>query len=172
MEWKPDVGYEDGLIWIPKERAHLRQIKAALTFIYGNADYRNTKKFSLYRERKDHIGIPRHFLNRDSLASMGMEMVDLQPQGYEEIDIYSSIQPDALQPGKTMQSDAITAALSKGDGIVSLACGNGKTLVGLHIWAQLRVPLVVMADNTSILDQSGCAIVIEGRNPEDPHRLN
>ncbi|NMC34659.1 MAG: DEAD/DEAH box helicase family protein [Veillonellaceae bacterium] len=150
---------ENGLIWLPKEHFAVQQIRSALTFEYGSSTYNALKTFYLFRDRKDHIGVPRHFLSRSSLkatiAKLGLGYKDLRPafpDGYERLDIESVVELDKLDPSLTVQSDAVKS-LIQDDGILSLACGIGKTPVALHIWAQHRVPLVVLADNTSILEQ-------------------
>jgi len=153
MSWDENTAYENGMIWLPKSGFSVRQLKGALTFVYGSADYNSARAFYLYKERKDHIGVPRHFLKRDTITGMGVPIVDLRPERYDEVDIYSSIQLDKLRPEETIQTDAVEAAFRAEDGIISLACGNGKTLIGLHIWAHHRVPIVIMADNTSLLEQ-------------------
>jgi len=132
MTWDETKAYEDGMIWLPKSRFNVKGLKAALTFIYGNSEYNSLKGFHSYVEQAHHLGVPRHFLERETIRSMGVELVDLRPEKYEEIDIYSKVQLDKLRPELSIQTDAVEAALKADDGIVSLACVTGDTLININ----------------------------------------
>lgn len=164
-EWDPDKAYNEGLLYLPKNRFiqirakdgkviddKLRTLKKLLTFVYGSSDYNTEEKFVLYRETKHHIGVPRHYFLRATLDNLNLDVVDLCPSKYEEVDVYSQIELDRLRSDQ-VQHEAVATLAASGDGILCLACGMGKTPTTLHLWAQKRVPLVVINDNSAILEQ-------------------
>jgi superfamily II DNA or RNA helicase len=59
-----------------------------------------------------------------------------------------------LQPtGKSLQREALHALLSTRGGILQLACGKGKTVIFLDYAARLKVPTLIVIDNTQLLEQ-------------------
>lgn len=156
MDWDPNTIYENGLVWIPKARlVSLEQIRSALTYTYGDSKYSALKGFRNFTERKEFIGIPRHFLKRETLLRLGIPIIDLRPKEFERIDVDSRIILDKIHPELDVQKDSIERLQGSltGDGIISLACGLGKTPTALHYWTTLKCPLLVICDNTSILEQ-------------------
>lgn len=151
-----DTVYENGLVWLPKKHFSEAGLKAALTFDYGSPTYgEGVTTFEVYQETPTHVGVPRHFLTRASLerflSSKNLKYEDNRPKVFDKLDIRSKVILDKLDASLTVQRDAVGALTD--DGILSLACGIGKTPVALHHWAtNFRTPLVVLADNTSILE--------------------
>jgi superfamily II DNA or RNA helicase len=60
---------------------------------------------------------------------------------------------DAKEPSKDYQSRGAAALLGTHDGILSLRCGAGKTVVGLHAAAQLGVPILIAVDDKGLAKQ-------------------
>lgn len=124
--------YETGLIWLPKTRFNVKGLKAALSFTYGSSEYKSLRAFRTYVDGEKHLGVPRHFLDRKTIRKMGVEIVDRRPLKFDEVDVYSKIELDRLRPDRTLQSDAVNAAETNEDGIISLACVTGDTVININ----------------------------------------
>ncbi len=152
----PAKGYLDTLLWVPKSQVRVEGVKTALTFTTVDRDSVNT--FALWKETKDHLLLPREFWGPEM---WDFPVVDCRVHSFPFVDVTSRVKldhlPDAhgvLQPtGKTVQHEALHALLGARGGILQLACGKGKTVIFLHFLAQVKVPTLIVIDNTQLLGQ-------------------
>lgn len=152
---RPDVGYLDGNLWVPKSSVNVEGIKTALTFT--TFDRQNIRSFELWRETAHHLLLPREFWNPEELD---FPVIDCRPRRFEHVDIRSNIQLDHLPvngvltpTGKTVQREALQSLLAARGGILQLACGKGKTIIFLEFVARVQVPTLIVIDNTQLLAQ-------------------
>jgi superfamily II DNA or RNA helicase len=152
---KPDTGYLDGSLWVPKKFVNVEGTKNALTFQFTDRD--KLTLLTLYRETQDHLLLPREFWGPQDYT---FPVVDCRPQRYERVNITSRIKLDhrleagqLLPTGRSMQQEAMRALLEARGGLLQLACGNGKTCVALDFAARRQFPTLVIVDTTELLRQ-------------------
>ena len=153
---RPDVGYLDCLLWVPKSKVNVEGIKMALTFTV--VDRTSLSKFELWKETAHHLLLPREFWDA---AEMDFPVIDCRVKQFQHVQITSHIKldhlpdvNDVLQPtGRTTQLEALQALLGARGGILQLACGKGKTIIFLEYIARVQVPTLIVIDNTQLLEQ-------------------
>jgi superfamily II DNA or RNA helicase len=133
-----------------KEISNLDALKARLTvkpyipkvFV----DPRYVQKYPVYLEAVENFYVPKHF-------------------GIQEFGPYKSSTRDVAQTHETFwefqgelrdtQVDVVNSYLKPEprDGLICLHTGGGKTVCGLYIASQLRVPTLILVHNTFLRDQ-------------------
>lgn len=155
----PDKGYIDTWLWVPKEHVNVEGTKNALSFSFPDSySEEKVRYLYLWRETPDHLLVPRAFWATKDLP---YEVVDCRPRSYVQTDVTSRIvldhRPDehgVLQPtGDNIQEQALNAMLLSSGGILQLACGKGKTVVFLELAARMKVPTLIIVDNTHLMSQ-------------------
>ena len=151
-----DKAYVDSWLWVPKEYVNVDGTKRSLTFLIAEPGG-GARELRLWKETVDHLLVPRALWRTTELP---YPVVDCRPQHYAEIDFKSNIRLDHLpgvggliSTGQDLQQRALNALIDNPGGILQLACGKGKTVVFLELVAQLRVPTLVIIDNTQLLEQ-------------------
>jgi hypothetical protein len=154
---KADRAYLDTNLSIPKQVVNVEGVKSALTFTYFEGADREERKLPLYKETLHHIEVPRAFW---APGSFGFKIVDLRPTSYRKTKVSSKIQLDHTQrggklvpTGETKQREASSALLASHGGTLQLGCGGGKTVIALHVIAQLNVPAIIIVDTTQLILQ-------------------
>jgi superfamily II DNA or RNA helicase len=152
---RPDLGYLDTLLWVPKQFINVEGTKRALTYEFF--DRQDVNILTLYRETKDHLLLPREFWRPEEYA---FPVIDCRPARYTRVDIRSKVKLDhrvengQLVPnGETIQQEAMNALLSSRGGVLQLRCGGGKTVVALDFAARRGVPLLIILDTTELIRQ-------------------
>lgn len=109
-------------------------------------DPRFVTKYEVYKESKDFMYVPKHF-------------------GIGEFGMYNSSDRDVLQTHSSFwdfkgslrdtQVEVVNSFLKPEphDGLICLHTGGGKTVCGLYIASQLKVPTLVLVHNTFLRDQ-------------------
>jgi len=136
---------------IPKNTIHdLKTLKARLTvkpyipkvFV----DPRFVAKYPIYKESENFMYVPKHF-------------------GIAEFGMYSSSDRDVQQTNsihwqfkgelRDTQIEVVNTYLKPEprDGLICLQTGGGKTVCGLYIASQLKLPTLVLVHNTFLRDQ-------------------
>jgi Type III restriction enzyme, res subunit len=154
---KPDVGYLDSCLWVPKTMVNVDGTKNALTYEFF--DRKQVNILTLYKETEHHLLLPREFWKPEEY---NFPVIDCRPQRYPRVTIRSKVKLDhrlengQLVPnGKTVQQEAMRALLSSRGGVLQLSCGGGKTVVALDFAARRGVPLLVILDTTELIRQWG-----------------
>jgi superfamily II DNA or RNA helicase len=144
----PDKGYLDSLFWIPKSQVNVDGAKAALSFQFF--EDRTTRHLFLWKETPSHLLVPREFWDP---KDCDFPTVDCRPRSYTPTNVTSRITLDFKDPSKTTQRDALAALLDARGGILQLGCGKGKTVIFLELIARMRVPTLIVVDNTQLMQQ-------------------
>ena len=152
---RPDTGYLDSVLWVPKTFVNVEGTKRALTFQFF--EKQKVILLSLYKETEHHILVPREFWNPQDFT---FPVIDCRPRRYEHVEIHSRIQLDHLEEngkliptGKTVQREAMNALLQSRGGILQLACGVGKTVIALDYLAYRKMPALIIVDTTQLMKQ-------------------
>lgn len=152
---RPDTGYLDANLWVPKGACQVEGVKRALTFQFF--DQQKVTLLTLWRETEHHIVVPREFWDPKDFA---FPVVDLRPRQFAKVDIRSKVQLDHLfedgklsPSGKTVQRDAMALLLKARGGVLQLACGLGKTVVALDYIARRGVPAIIILDTSELMRQ-------------------
>lgn len=153
---RPDTGYVDCNLWVPKSAVNFEGVQRALTFqIFERG---TPSLLTLWRETANHIIVPREFW---SPTDFTFPVIDCRQQQFPHVDIRSRIKLDhrrredgsVVPTGRTVQREAMDAlALSRG-GILQIACGVGKTVIGLEHIARRQVPGLIIVDTTQLMQQ-------------------
>lgn len=145
----PEAAYLDTHLWLPKKYWSDQQLKQALQYYLPR-----TNEFMLaYEESAYHFRVPRNFLSWGSFEEMPYPVYDTRYTKFPRVTINSKVQLDAREPSKTYQREAVDALLKTYDGILTLRCGAGKTVVALHAAAQLGVPILVIVSDKGLAKQ-------------------
>lgn len=152
---KPDTGYLDCNLWVPKAAVNVDGVKNALTF---QITERNSISFlAMWKETAHHLIVPREFWDPKDFS---FPVVDCRPRSFPETHIKSKVRLDhrfeggrLLPTGKTAQRDAMVDLERSRGGILQLACGIGKTVVALDFIARRRMPAIIIVDTTQLLKQ-------------------
>ena len=103
-------------------------------------------RYTIYQEDSDYLYIPKHY-------------------GIQNFGMYSSSQREPLQTDpkywefngklRDIQIPVVNSFLKPfpRDGIISLQTGGGKTICGLYIASQLKLPTIILVHNTFLRDQ-------------------
>ena len=152
---RPDTGYMEANLWVPKTAINVEGTKRALTFQFF--DEREVRLLTLYKETPDHLLVPREFWDPKDFL---FPVIDCRPRRYARVDIRSRVQLDhriehgkLVPTGDTVQYDAMNALLVSRGGVLQLACGKGKTVVALDYIARRGVPAIIILDTTQLMKQ-------------------
>lgn len=143
----PEAGYLDSWLWMPKKYVALQQVAPSLTFQHAKGDVVG------WREGKDHILVPRHFLLPETIGSLPYPVYDTRWTKFPKVTIKSKVLLDKFSNGLTYQKESTEALLGTHDGILCLRTGAGKTVTALHSAAQLGVPVLVVVKDAGLGEQ-------------------
>jgi superfamily II DNA or RNA helicase len=146
---KPGVGYIGQHLWLPKTRYNALHMDRMLRY----ADPLGDGLLTVWHEAKHHYLVPRNFLNWLDITRLKFPIYDVRFDQFPEVNLKSCVQLDAQDPTKTFQQEGSDALLHNYDGILTLRCGAGKTVVGLHTASLLRVPIMVIVDEKALAQQ-------------------
>jgi len=171
---RPDTGYLDTSLWVPKSAINLEGVQRALTFQLFERG--TTTVLTMWKETADHIVVPREFWQPSDFT---FPVVDCRQQSYPQVDIKSRIQLDhrrakdgsVVPTGDTVQREAMSALLSSRGGILQLACGKGKTVVALDWIARRGVPAIIILDTTMLVEQWAGEIALHLDVPDGVGRI-
>jgi superfamily II DNA or RNA helicase len=146
-----NTGYYGQYLWLPKAHINVRSIKAGLEFpIMGEE---GLEYLRLWEEDKDHVIVPREFIPRSQYSTLSFPIFDIGPHKFPVVEIRSTIQLDAKSPDKNTQKLAHDAMVEAHSGVLNLSCGKGKSIIALHAIATMRVPALIIVNNTTLIDQ-------------------
>ncbi len=144
----PSQAYLGAWLWVPKTFIDPRHLRDSL--MLTSSDENKVRVTQLYRETATHILVPREFWRYDSLP---YDIVDRRPSSYPLVEVTSKVVLDALKPEEDTQRRAMSALLAGRGGILQLACGKGKSVLAIDFITRKKVPAIIMADNTFLLNQ-------------------
>ena len=140
----PNKGYRKEDLWLPLAKIpNLNAIRNSLTF-----PLENQAPIHAYEMTRHHILVPREYIPYSEWKDLEFEIED---QTREE---YPGVQVESTTPLRDeVQQLGFEALLNLGNGILTLACGKGKTVVALTAWAKLKVPLLVVVHTQELMNQ-------------------
>jgi superfamily II DNA or RNA helicase len=140
----PVKGYRNENLWIPKRMVgNLQAIRNSLTFPVDQK-----APIHAYEETSNHLIVPREYIPFAEWPNLDFEIEDRTQTVFPKVSVSCSAQMrDAIQ----VESKA--ALLESGNGILSLACGKGKTVISISAWADLGVPGLVVVHTNELRNQ-------------------
>jgi superfamily II DNA or RNA helicase len=140
----PEVGYRNNNLWLPlKYIENLEGVKNTLTF-----PQEQSAAICSWEETDTHLVTPREFIEYENWKDLPFKIVESSWTDFPEIRVRRRTEPRG-----PIQRLAFTKLLEKGSGILSLACGRGKTCVSLHAWTELGMPALVVVHTKDLLHQ-------------------
>ena len=140
----PDKGYRMEHLWLPLRRLqNLTAVRNSLTFPQEQA-----APIHAYQMTRNHILVPREWIPFSEWESLNFPIEDRSRTEFPTVQVNSTatLRDDA-------QKNGFEALLNSGNGILTLACGKGKTVVALAAWAKLQVPLLVVVHTQELMNQ-------------------
>lgn len=134
---------------IPKTKIDYHHIRGSLTIkpyvpaVFVNPRY--VQKYTIYKETDEDLYVPKHF----GIEKFGIPKTQRDVQ--KTPDKYWSF-TGALRP---IQQEVVEKFMKPEphDGILSLQTGGGKTVCGLWIASELKLPTLILVHNTFLRDQ-------------------
>lgn len=145
---RPDYGYFDNWLWLPKQHVSERQIQMSLIY-----EGRDREIIRGWEEEPYHFRVPRNYYEVLTLTNLPYPVRDTRFLDFPRIDLRSSAIMDAKEPSATYQRDSCKALLGTYDGILCLRCGAGKTVVALHAAAQVKQPILIIVNEKTLANQ-------------------
>lgn len=146
------TAYYGNWLLLPKTRFNIPSLMNALTYPLRSRD-RIVGFVHAYKEDETYFHAPREFYTEQFLQRLSIDLKYQLPEKYPKVQFSDSILLDALDPASNMQRKAFAALKSTGHGVLSLACGRGKTVVALKYAAALRRPVLVIVETTALVTQ-------------------
>lgn len=116
----------------------------------GKSVYKIQKYFKLIEESRENIFLPRGFLNQlvFFLESNKIQYsIEYEYPEIEELELKSLI---LLTPS---QDDALKKSLRQTQGVIVAPPGSGKTMIGMEIIVQRKLPALILVHRKQLLDQ-------------------
>lgn len=134
--------------------AHVREDDPNLPALRRLATFLDSKgeAITAYRKYARSLALPRHLLTREEWCSLGYEITDEPPASYDPIPYESTI---VL---RDHQRAAFEALRDAGDGVLCLRCGGGKTVIALHLIAQMGLPTLIVTPTVLLEEQWAAAV--------------
>ncbi len=142
-----DAPCDSALMWIPKSKVPNKAAILNAAVVTTTDRDGNEVRVSLAEEVGDYIVTAKHlFPDWDhKLEGIWRPDVTFSEAGF--------IDHAHIQPWSPSQAKAWDAFSTQKHGILNLACGKGKTVLGLKKIAQRNHPALVIVNNTGLLDQ-------------------
>jgi superfamily II DNA or RNA helicase len=117
-------------------------VKPYVPSVFVNPRY--VQRYKVYHETKDFLYLPKHY-GIEKFGQVPPREVDQTPDKYWTFT-------GKLRP---IQQEVVSTFLKPvpHDGIISLQTGGGKTVCGLYIASQLKLPTLILVHNTFLRDQ-------------------
>lgn len=145
----PGAAYLDTHLWLPKRYWSADQLRRTLQYLIP----RTNEVIEAFTERPNHYVVPRNYLAWGAFTNMPYPVYDARFTDFPTVELRSSVVLDAKEPGQTYQADGSRALRECYDGILTLRCGAGKTVVALHTAAQYRQPVLIIVSDKGLARQ-------------------
>jgi superfamily II DNA or RNA helicase len=126
----------------------LNEIKRDLTVvphIAGNYG-KKPEKFKVFRENDDYIALPKYY----GLSKYGKPSINSEIKG-EKIDI--KFKGELRDYQQNIMNCVLETMETKDGGLLSLGCGQGKTVLALYVATVLKVKTLVIVHKSFLLNQ-------------------
>ena len=141
----PEKGYRNDWLWLPiKHIKNLQGIQNSLT--YHTETGPPIKAWSI---TGDHLVVPREYIPFQRWQDLPFAVEDVIKTDFpilNGVEMRSGLR-DAVQ------QESCTALLEGGSGLLSLACGKGKTVISLRAWSKVRTPGLVVVHTLDLEGQ-------------------
>lgn len=138
-----DVAYQGRHLFLPKTRVKKSVMQGMLTF----GDDPSVGSRDLVVDHVNHIQVPRYTLSDNQLQALGCEVKKIRPT-FGRIPLNAkptfSIRPNQKEAWKHLRE--------ADRGVLNLACGKGKTVLGWLKAAHEKVPTLVVSPQRAHLD--------------------
>ena len=140
----PNRGYRHDYLWLPTRFIHnLQGVKQSLSF----QPQEGASEIRAWREVGDHLLVPREFLSDDQIEDMPFIVEKVPEVSFPKINV------GLTYPLRDSVQEGSKTALIGNSGVLSLACGKGKTVIALHAWAEIGVPALVVVPTKDLAYQ-------------------
>ena len=104
------------------------------------------QKFKVFKENEEYLAIPKYY----GIKRFGPADKDLELQG-EKVNL--KFNGDLRDYQKVIMKQIMEKIESHDGGLLSLGCGQGKTVLGLHVACLLKVKTLVIVHKSFLLNQ-------------------
>lgn len=139
-----DTAYIGRSLFLPKSRALGGVLRGTLRF----GEKPDGTPRVLVQEHKNHFEVPRHSMTRKQIDDLGYEVQDIRPSSFEKI----SLAPKPSFSLRENQQEAWESLREADSGILNLACGKGKTVLGWLKASHEKVPTLIVSPQRAHLD--------------------
>ena len=136
---KPSLAYLGTALFLPKDKVSLPPIRRALTFP-GKEEPR-----VLLREHPWHLEVPRNYRTTYELEQMGLEVVDMRPKTFENVDLRPKPGFQFRPHQEPAWPKMLDAYRDRRDLVLRLATGRGKTVMGWRYACEVGGPVMVVS---------------------------
>jgi len=145
------VIYSDWL-YIPKGLLYAPSVKASLTF--RQKGYKEDVFINGWKETEDFLLVPREFYSQEKLEGKGFIFERRIPK-FPTTILEDRIVLDKLrrEGDRPIQAEAYAKMQIAGNGVLSLGCGLGKTVLALKQICEMKTPAIVVVGTEDLLFQ-------------------
>lgn len=144
LRMKEETAYIGRSLFLPKSHIQGKVLRGTLRFGEdGNGDPR-----VLVKEHPHHYEVPRAALKPSQVQALGCPVVDARPSSFSSI----SLQPKPSFLLRENQKEAWEALKRSDGGILNLACGKGKTILGWLKASHEKVPTLIVSPQKAHLE--------------------
>jgi superfamily II DNA or RNA helicase len=140
----PERGYRKEHLWLPLSKiGSVNAVRNSLTFPLEQA-----VPVHAYEMTSSHILVPREYIPLEQWETLDFAIEDHTRTSFPRVQV------SATSPLRDeVQEAGYRALLNGGNGILTLSCGKGKTVVSLVAWTKLEVPLLVIVHTQELMNQ-------------------
>lgn len=164
-----DVVYLSRHLFLPKSRVPGSILRGMLRF----GEHPDGTPRVLVQEHPEHFEVPLHGMSLAQVKALGSPIVDLRPKTYRSI----FLEPKDSFSLRENQREAWDSLKTADSGILNLACGKGKTILGWLKASHEKVPTLIvspqkahlqnwLAELDQFFDHSGSIGWIQGKKFE------
>lgn len=144
LKLKEGTAYISRSLFLPKTHILGSVLKGSLRF----GEDATGRPRVLVKEHPNHFEVPRRALTDRQLADLGCEVIDARPASFPTIDL----SPKSDFSLRENQLEAWEALRDTDGGILNLACGKGKTVLGWAKASHEKVPTLIVSPQRAHLD--------------------
>lgn len=145
----PNAAYFSNVLYLPKAYFAEAQLAAALTY-----DQPSKKEaYVAYEEDIHHFIVPRNYISPTYFSSYPFPVIDARIRRFPRVQVRCNAVLDLKSKGLTYQRDGADALLACNQGVLTLACGKGKTVTSIHAVCQLQTPALVIVTDGGLAQQ-------------------
>ena len=122
----------------------IKKLKSSLTMSPKEDKFKKTQSFPIYYESKTRFYVPRHW----GIKNFGEPEADIVSEGL--------LLPDTITfkgVPHDFQNEIINTFIDKGNGLICVPCGQGKTFMALNISIRLKRRFLIIVDKEFLMNQ-------------------